>query len=348
VVRNSYLFVDFFFVLSGFVIAWNYARKLGDWPGVKRFLILRLGRVYPLHLFMLMCFVGYETLRVLAHSDAFTGPNSASAVVTNLLLLQSMGIHDSLTWNGPSWSISTEWWTYVVFALVCAWLGMRNWLLVAAAVVAPLLLLHLSKTGMDTTFDWGFVRCVFGFALGVACYRLYTLAPAGRPVAQAAGTAAMTIAECATVAAVVVFVSTAGTSPLSFMAPFVFAVAVLVFAAEGGLVSRVFHSRPLKWLGMVSYSIYLTHYFVVLIMPAAIKRITHQDLWTAMPLPDGQWVMAYGRNDVEGTLLYVAALALTFAFSAFTYRWVETPGREWTRKWLARPQASPRAQAVGS
>jgi peptidoglycan/LPS O-acetylase OafA/YrhL len=225
---------------------------------------------------------------------------------------------------------------------------MRNWLLVAAAVVAPLLLLHLSKTGMDTTFDWGFVRCVFGFALGVACYRLYTLAPAGRPVAQAAGTAAMTIAECATVAAVVVFVSTAGTSPLSFMAPFVFAVAVLVFAAEGGLVSRVFHSRPLKWLGMVSYSIYLTHYFVVLIMPAAIKRITHQDLWTAMPLPDGQWVMAYGRNDVEGTLLYVAALALTFAFSAFTYRWVETPGREWTRKWLARPQASPRAQAVGS
>jgi peptidoglycan/LPS O-acetylase OafA/YrhL len=269
-------------------------------------------------------------------------------VVTNLLLLQSMGIHDSLTWNGPSWSISTEWWTYVVFALVCARLGMRNWLLVAAAVVAPLLLLHLSKTGMDTTFDWGFVRCVFGFALGVACYRLYTLAPAGRPVAQAAGTAAMTIAECATVAAVVVFVSTAGTSPLSFMAPFVFAVAVLVFAAEGGLVSRVFHSRPLKWLGMVSYSIYLTHYFVVLIMPAAIKRITHQDLWTAMPLPGGQWVMAYGRNDVEGTLLYVAALALTFAFSAFTYRWVETPGREWTRKWLARPQASPRAQAVGS
>jgi len=148
------------------------------------------------------------------------------------------------------------------------------------------------------------------------------------------------------VAGVVVFVSAAGTSPLSFMAPFVFAIAVLVFAAEGGLVSRLFHSRPLKWLGTVSYSIYLTHFFVVLILPTLVKRVTGVDLWTPMPLADGQWVMAFGRNDLEGTLLYGLALALTFAFSAFTYRWVETPGREWTRRWLARPESAPRAQAV--
>jgi peptidoglycan/LPS O-acetylase OafA/YrhL len=341
-VRNSYLFVDFFFVLSGFVIAWNYASKLGDWPGVKRFLILRLGRVYPLHLFMLLCFVVYESLRLATHADAFTGPNSPSAVITNIFLVQSMGVHDSLTWNGPSWSISTEWWTYVTFALVIAWLGMRNWLLVATAVAAPIALLHLSKSGMDTTFDWGFVRCLFGFALGVACYRLYNAAPMRR--APNAGVATLT--EVAVVAAVVFFVSTAGTSPLSFLAPFVFAMAVLVFAAEGGWVSRVFHSRPLKWLGMVSYSIYLTHFFVVLILPAIVKRLTHVDLWTPMQLTGGQWMIAYGRNDLEGTLFYVAALATTLAFSAFTYRWVETPGREWTRRWLARPRRAPQAHAV--
>jgi peptidoglycan/LPS O-acetylase OafA/YrhL len=344
-VRNSYLFVDFFFVLSGFVIAWNYANRLGDWPGVKRFLVLRLGRVYPLHLFMLLCFVAYESLRLLTNPDAFTGGNSPTAVVTNLLLLQSMDLHDSLTWNGPSWSISTEWWTYVTFALVCAWLGLRNGLIVATAIVAPLLLLHLSKTGMDTTFDWGFIRCLFGFALGVACYRLYTAGPPRRPMGHMA---VMTLTEFATVAAVVLFVSSAGTSPLSFMAPFVFAIAVLVFAAEGGLVSRLFHSRPLKWLGTVSYSIYLTHFFVVLILPSVIKRIAHVDLWTAMALPNGQWVAAYGRNDIEGTLGYAGALALTLAFSACTYRWVEVPGREWTRKWLSRPPRTAQAHAVHS
>jgi peptidoglycan/LPS O-acetylase OafA/YrhL len=344
-VRNSYLFVDFFFVLSGFVIAWNYARKLGDWPGVKRFLILRLGRVYPLHLFMLLCFVAYETLRLLSHPEAFTGPNAPSAVLTNLFLLQSMGMHDGLTWNGPSWSISTEWWTYVTFALVCVWLGMRNWVIVATALVAPLALLHLSHTGMDTTFDWGFIRCLFGFALGVACWRIYSFAPPDR---SRLSTGVMTLAEGAVVVAVVAFVSTAGTSPLSFMAPFVFAVAVLVFAAESGWLSRLFHSRPLKWLGTVSYSIYLTHFFVVLIFPSVIKRVLGVDLWTGMPLEGGQWIIAYGRNAFEGTVAYALALALTFAFSAFTYRWVETPGREWTRRWLARPQSTPQASAVHS
>ncbi len=65
-VRNSYLFVDFFFVLSGFVISWNYGARLDSWSGVKRFLVLRLGRVYPLHVFMLLCFIGWETARVVA------------------------------------------------------------------------------------------------------------------------------------------------------------------------------------------------------------------------------------------------------------------------------------------
>src|SRR2546428_12039863 len=47
--RNSWLFVDFFFVLSGFVIAANYQQRLLDGFGVGRFLLLRLGRLYPLH-----------------------------------------------------------------------------------------------------------------------------------------------------------------------------------------------------------------------------------------------------------------------------------------------------------
>jgi peptidoglycan/LPS O-acetylase OafA/YrhL len=313
---------------------------------VRRFLIQRLGRVYPLHVFMLLCFVAWETLRLLTHSEgAFAGPNAAPGVITNLLLVQSMGVHDSLTWNGPAWSISTEWWSYVLFALVCAWLGMRNWVLLATAIAAPILLLHLSASGMDTTYDWGYVRCVFGFALGVACYRIYSLAA---PVVRSPGVATMTVAECAIVFSVVAFVSAAGTSPMSFMAPFVFAAAVLIFAAEGGLVSRVFHSRPLKWLGMVSYSIYLTHFFFVLILPPVVKRIVHQDLWTPMQLPDSQWVLAFGRNEVEGTLFYAAVVAVTLAASALTYRFIEVPGREWTRKWLARPQASARVETANT
>src|SRR3979409_173570 len=58
--RNSWLFVDFFFVLSGFVIAANYQQRLREGFGVGRFLLLRLGRLYPLHLFMLAAAVAVK------------------------------------------------------------------------------------------------------------------------------------------------------------------------------------------------------------------------------------------------------------------------------------------------
>jgi peptidoglycan/LPS O-acetylase OafA/YrhL len=345
-VRNSYLFVDFFFVLSGFVISWNYASRLDSWHGVKRFIVLRLGRVYPLHVFMLLCFVGWETARLVAghagpgETPAFTGGFQPASVLTNLLLIHSLNIHDGLSWNGPSWSISTEVWAYILFAAVSLWMGMRNWILLLAAITLPLLLSRLSHTGMDTTFDYGLLRCVFGFALGVACHRIHDLWPARN---AARHPVAVTAIECLTVAGVVGYVWMAGTSGWSFLAPFVFAVAVLVFAAEAGLVSRLFGFRPLKWLGTHSYSIYLTHFFFVMAVPMVFKGVTRQDLWTVMPLAGGGSVMAFGRNDVEGALYYAAVLAATLAFSAFTYRWVETPGREWTRRWVQRSQSPARS-----
>src|SRR5438552_16908910 len=58
--RNSWLLVDFFFVLSCFVIAANYQQRLCDGFGVGRFLFLRLGRLYPLHSAMLALFAGCE------------------------------------------------------------------------------------------------------------------------------------------------------------------------------------------------------------------------------------------------------------------------------------------------
>ncbi len=349
-IRNSYLFVDFFFVLSGFVISWNYAARLGSWHGVKRFLVLRLGRLYPLHIFMLLCFVAWEAARLVAadvgwsETPIFTGNHGASAILTNVLLIQSLNIHDSVTWNVPSWSISAEWWTYVVFALIALWLGMRNWLLVIAAIALPPLLLILTHTGMDTTYDYGFLRCILGFALGIACHRIHNHWPA-RASAESPGV--MTMVECLAVGGVIAYVSMADTSAWSFVAPFVFALAVLVFADEAGLVSRLFRFRLLKWLGKLSYSIYLTHFLIIEVLHAVlhslVKRILHQELWTLVPLGTHQYMAVFGRNNLEGTLFYALVLGLTLAFSAFTYRWVETPGREWTRRWARRPQWEPAA-----
>ena len=347
-IHHSFLFVDFFFVLSGFVIAYTYASRLDTWHGTRRFLLLRIGRVYPLHLFMLLLFVAFELALMLKgrtpgiEREAFTGGNHPLAILSNLFLVQSLNIHDSLTWNGPAWSISTEFWTYVLFALASLWLGMRHWVVLLAIVATAVLLVHLSKSGMDTTYDYGLIRCVLGFALGIACFRLH---PLWTRAMKGASTAAITVLELLVVVGVVAFVSGVGDSPWQFAAPFVFALAVLVFALEGGLLSRLFQFRLLNWIGMLSYSIYLTHAFIVMLLPRIIKAVTRLDLWTPMPLHDGTVVMAYGRNDIEGTLFYAFVLLVTIGFSALTYRWVETPGREWTRRWVGRSKAPGAAAA---
>ena len=104
-VRHSFLFVDFFFVLSGFVIAGSYRAKLLDGFSIWHFMLLRLGRLYPLHVAVLVVFIGIELLRFRfsgtlggQNGDKFTEAHSINFIVTNLLLIQSLNIHKTLTW----------------------------------------------------------------------------------------------------------------------------------------------------------------------------------------------------------------------------------------------------------
>src|SRR5712671_6276278 len=115
--RNSWLFVDFFFVLSGFVIAANYQQRLLDGFGIGRFLLLRLGRLYPLHFTMLALFIGCELLRVLRRilipalaltnpvALFSTPPEAPDTILANLLLIQSLHLYEFLTWNSYRWRL---------------------------------------------------------------------------------------------------------------------------------------------------------------------------------------------------------------------------------------------------
>src|SRR6202034_1376719 len=132
-VRNAYLFVDLFFVLSGFVISHAYADRLGNGKSVGIFLIRRFGRIWPLHAAILAVFVGIELLKLVGlhnglvlHHALFAHGHTIGAIVADLGLLQSFGLYDHLTWNGPSWSISAEFWTYVAFASVSVLLPRRS------------------------------------------------------------------------------------------------------------------------------------------------------------------------------------------------------------------------------
>ena len=134
--------------------------------------------------------------------------------------------------------------------------------LFALAVIAgPLVLFTYSPDFMDATYDFGLVRCLYGFSAGVLTQALLAgKIDSGPKTREALWT--WTFAELTVIGAVILFVSTAAANAGGLLAPLMFAFAVALFAHEGGYVSRLMKTRPLLLLGTISYSIYLTHIFV--------------------------------------------------------------------------------------
>lgn len=336
-IKGSWLFVDFFFVLSGFVIAANYRARLQGQMPIRDFALLRFGRIYPLHFVMLAAFVAMELVGLalaghgLMQRPPFDNHHTVWAIVTNILLLQSFGLHDGLTWNHPSWSIATEFWTYLLFAVAARYAGIRldGWLAVTAVACAAFLLLH-GTDGINVTYDWGMVRCVYGFAVGALLCRWQ---PAPRAPAQPA-TPIATLVECATAAAVVAFVTLGRTAPIDVAAPLVFAAAVLVFARQGGAISALLTTAPFLRLGLFSYSIYMVHVFVQSRFDDVLKligRLSGVPLTTATHMGSVPATLV-GADSAQGTALTVVMLVLVVATASLTWRIIERPGQAWARR----------------
>ena len=343
-VGGSYLFVDFFFVLSGFVIASSYGGRLGEPDALARFALVRFGRIYPLHLLMLAAFAAFEALRLVlpalhgTGAAPFTGGFDLKSLFANLLLLQGMGVEDHLSWNAPSWSISAEFFTYLLFAGVVFGAGRRAWIwFVAAAVTAPFFLLAFSTRHMDVSFDFGFIRCLYGFSLGalLAWFQHDSIAEARQAFADGAGRTAWTLAELAMIAVIGVFVSVAGTNDAGIAAPVVFALALYLFAHEGGWVSLALRSRPMLLLGSLSYSIYMVHIFVqgrMINVGGLIERKLGIGIVGDMTLR-GDHVTGFGIGSPWiGFMALIAMVIAVIAASWVSWRFVEMPALAWFRR----------------
>lgn len=319
VVRNGFLFVDFFFVLSGFVISHAYGERLSGGRAYGAFLIRRFGRVWPLHVVVLLAFAAVEAVKLALLADPAGGERtSAFAFLTNLTLVHGLGIHGTLTWNPLSWSISVEFWVYVLFGLaVLAGGRWRVGLTVAAGVAGLAVLAAFSPHGMDATYDYGLFRCLYGFAVGCGTYALWRRTPR-RSIPAPARKGAATALEGVAVAAAVLFVANSGHDPAALAAPLVFAGVVWVFAHEAGAVSRALTTPALQYLGAISYGIYIIHGLLLYVVTNAIGLSAR---WGGK---DGGAVAVHGP---AGDALAIAYAAAVIALAALAARLVEGPGR---------------------
>jgi peptidoglycan/LPS O-acetylase OafA/YrhL len=349
-VRNSYLMVDMFFVLSGFVMCHGYGSRIRNLDDLRDFFLLRFGRLYPLHVAMLGVFLAKEIARYGAQTwlhasrgvPAFS-ENTGKALVSNLLLMQSLGLHDRLTFNGPSWSISAEFYTYIVFGVLV--LATRNWLKpaqwAAFAAISTLsfgVLIWAGRRDLNVMYDLGWFRCTMSFFLGAASYFVLTRSHFLRrhtlqsllPYIAVAGLAGGAL-----------FLARKIDGPSDFLFPPMTALLVLVLAAAPRTaINGWLQYRPLIYLGKVSYSIYMVHFVLGGLFASALVSVLHFKT-AAMAGTQERVIMTGQTSGTVALLLYVASVLIV---SHMTFTYIEEPFRWRTKAWVVNLRAQ-RAEA---
>lgn len=307
VFAKGYLAVDFFFLLSGFVIwlTWSDRLRAGGWRMVPQFLQKRVARIWPLHLFMLACAVGLALL-LAATGRANPTDYPFGELPLHIFLLQNWGFTDHLAWNDPSWSISAELGAYLLFpllALAIDWRRVPTWA-VLAAIGALLVLLHalIADAGaLNLGHDisrFGLMRCVLEFASGTAVAALWVrwretpMVPAW----TSAGIAALMLAGWAV-----------GTMSETLAAPAAFAAILLLLALTSGKSGNPLEIGLLHYLGEISYATYLGHFLLFVVFKLAFVS----DANAVPPLLIALYL----------TLVLVSSIAL--------YHLVERPAQKW-------------------
>jgi len=362
-IAQSFALVDFFFVLSGFVLAHAFFDSLAARGAGAAFALRRIGRLYPLHLFILGLFLVVEIGRYAASlrgatlaAPPFTEVSSVPSLLSNLLLIQSLGVHDGITWNFPAWSISVEFWVNLMFAaLLVAPLARRGRdpvrektrLMLLMAVVGGLATFFAARVSKDLTFDYGLPRCIYGFFLGVVAQRLRA---DGRDPFARWPRRALVAAEIVLALVAIASIAYGETFWLFMLSPPLFALMTLVYAREQGPLSRLLLTRPFHAFGAWSYSIYMVHAFLLVnVLGRAASLLGKVEAFGLEPGLDGGRALAeiFSRGPIEQAGVIVLYFALVLATSALTYRFIERPGRTWFNALAARKAPDgPRAVAA--
>lgn len=306
---HGLLLVDFFFVLSGFVLArayWNDQRRESFGKNV----IERVARMYPLHLVALLAVVPIQIIlqQKLGPLDYLFKNNDPYHFVLNLLLLNRSSLERGFSFNAPAWSISTEMIINLLF--FCAITLSRK---VASAIMIIAFAIAISviaKHGLITDrgafgLNPDIFRTLAGFFIGVGLYKAIEkrLDEPRRHAVQC--DVICLVSVCAVLTYMVHWADApVGDAPVSF----ILFPTIIVTAVRGGLMRNALKARLLVYLGEVSYSVYLTHFVLLL---ATLLAAT----WLEIKFPYGAPAFVLGF------------LFLTIGVSALTHRYIELPAK---------------------
>lgn len=329
--------VDLFFILSGFVLTWNYLDRMGDsfsWRSTLHFLWLRLSRVWPVYLVTMHLAALWIifTLNVGHVPSEAAGSLTAMNYVRQFLLVQLWfaPYFDGTSWDGPAWSISAEWLAYllfgalvlVIFRIARATRARGLFFLAVAASLPPVVL--LMATGLFYT-PWSWLpRIIMQFTAGaLVCAAVRKLKPSDR-ARSGAGIASLLLA-----AAIVGILYWLDANPVptiydsAGLVDVLFVPLVSTLAIGAGTLPAMLSLRPMVYLGHISFSLYMVHELV-------------HTTWNWLVL---QFELQLG-SDLEGKAVLLALFAVAIAGAVLLYHLVEEPARKWMRSMMKPPRVT--------
>jgi peptidoglycan/LPS O-acetylase OafA/YrhL len=322
IINNGYLMVELFFVLSGYVIYTAYSHKITNKNDLFRFQFLRFGRLYPVHLLFLVVFIFIELAKYIAQSKlGITNlglqpfeKNNLTAFIQQLFLIQAVGPTDNaLTFNGPAWSISVEFYTYLIFGICVLFASKKKNLLFSLIAFASVILL-----ASQTTFGFeDLLRCLAGFFIGC----LTAL------VTKALKITMPKYASILVLAAIIYFLQIKTNSQFDFVIYFLTAtlIASLVLS-KNGYLNYALNFRVLTWLGSISYAIYMSHSAILWAVDVILRRISNKPIIIISGNPTAQ------LTNIEALIACGALIFIVLLVSAFVYVFIEKPMREKSRR----------------
>lgn len=313
--------MDMFFMVSGFLIMLHHGDTVLSSAGsYRRFVVRRLARIYPLYFATLLFFivVGIAVQSGLVYSG-WVGRFDFSVLPHNIFLIQGWGLVDQLTFNYVAWTLSAEWFCYLVFPLVVlvfkAW-GIGG--LAAMAVATMALLQGAGSAGLIPeghwlkTYSWAAFRAFADFTIGAMIsvlvrnsnWQLRAFSPAWLTFSAALGTMLLELN---------------GYISLALLAAAVFLAAL----AERNNPAGADMMKPFHTVGQVSFGIYLIHPVVEVFFYSVL------------------WRMALEASGlIPFFIFWFAPMIATVALALASSRWFERPvGRaitEWHEGVLAR------------
>lgn len=332
--------VDLFFILSGFVLTWNYLDRMGRSWSVRanlQFLWLRLARVWPVYLVTLHLAAVWVifTLHVGHVPSPEAGQLTAISYVRQILLVQLwfQPYFDGSSWDGPAWSISAEWLAYLLFGLlILVIFRMKHatrarglmWLAFAASL--PPVVLLLASGQFYTPWSW-LPRIVTQFAAGaLACAAVRRLRPTDRARRIAGYLSVLVGVAIVGILYLLHAHPLAGVEDSGGVVDVLFVPLVISLAIGVGSLPALLSTRLMVFGGQISFCLYMVHELVHTAWGWAVQQYE-------LALQDQPW-----KWNVVGLL------AIALGAAILLYHFVEEPGRRWMRRMVDVKAASARSE----